>query len=169
MKWIWMLLIFFLWTSWIGRYAIWFSEGSGVITDAQARYEYLQTGGKPAITVVKAMNEAIAMGNVPPNVTVYGCGMEQYRFLADFKLIGGLYGWASHAEMQNAIDAGGAKGLYDWLRKYKVDFLAIDQWTIDFSAHEYRIEIPYNDPDWNTYFEKLNQGNQNSLFKLRVG
>jgi hypothetical protein len=118
--------------------------------------------------LVTAMNEAIKIGNVPPNVIVYGLGMEQYRFFANFELIGALYGYANHSEMQKAIDAGGAKGLYEWLRKYGVNFLAVDQWTVDFSAHEVEIRLPIDDPEWATYFDKINEGNQNAFFKLKV-
>jgi hypothetical protein len=168
MKWIWMLVIFFVWTSWIGRYALWFAEGDKVKTDKQMRYEYLQTSGKPALDVITALNDAIDEKTIPDTVVVYGLGMEQYRFFANFKLIGGLYGWANHKDLMEAIKAGGAKGMYEWLRKYNVDYLAVDQWTIDFSAHEYWMSLPTDDPEWDTYFIKLNEGNQNALFKLNV-
>ena len=168
MRWIWIFLIVYLWTSWIGRYSIWFAEGNTVKVDAQDRYNYLQTGGKPAISIIKAMNEAIDMGNVPPEVIVYGLGMEQYRFLANFKLIGALYGWANHKDMMKAVSEGGPKGLFDWLRKYGVNFLAVDDWTVDFSEHDYKMSLPTSDPGWDKYFEKLSVGNQSALYKLKV-
>ena len=137
MKWTVILVILYLWTSWIGRYAVWFAEGSQVKLDPQQRFQYLVSAGKPALPLVQGINDSIKKGDIPSNVIVYGLGMEPYRFFADFELIGGLYGYANHADFMKAIEDGAAtntraRNLREWLRKYHVDYLAVDQWTVDF-------------------------------------
>jgi hypothetical protein len=167
MRWAVILAILYLWTAWEGRYALWFAEGDKVKLDPEERNQYTVDAGKPALPLVEGINNAIRSGDIPANVVIYGLGMEHYRFYADFELIGALYGYASHKEFMAAVEAGGARGLREWLRQYNVSFLAVDQWTVDFSAHDYAMWLPTDDPQWPVFFSKVIEGNQNALYRVR--
>lgn len=106
-----------------------------------------------ALPVVKALNKSLAEHNML-SARVYGYYMEQYRWFADFTLIGNQVGYADHADYINHSNS--AASLYNWLKKYDCSYLIVNipYAQIAEGALAERA-IPSRLEGWETYFSLL--------------
>lgn len=127
-----------------------------------------------AYQVVLEMNE-IARDEVgeegdPWDVRMYGFYMEQYRWIAEFTLVGNQVGYADHETYRNRTST--ARELYDWLKEYDIDYLIVN---VPFASISLGEEAQYAAPgyrdmvmtDWEQYFELINSYYYVWTFKLK--
>lgn len=101
-------------------------------------------------TQIQKGKDMVASGNVDSRrlvltdeTRIYGLSCEGRRFLIDCHLIGGLFGYADHAEFME--HASSSQELYDWLNALGCDFLLVNEAVAERQSYRIEIELPYDD------------------------
>ncbi|MFH1676672.1 MAG: hypothetical protein ABIC40_06570 [bacterium] len=116
------------------------------------RYVYLRDR-YAGYDLVQQINKAIESNN--PNFTkdtvIYGLGQEDRRFFMECKLLGGIFGYASHFEFIQHNATG--QELYDYLKGLGCDYLLYDKTRTLRMAYALTIELPTDD----TFIERFEE------------
>ncbi len=145
---------------------------AGIVTPEQIRAEFpilpeeraqFQSSRMNAFPAVEGMNETLldALGD-PEQVAqtrVYGFYMEQYRWFADFKLIGNQVGYADHTDY--LAHCRSAEDLHEWLTDLECVYLMINlpyaQLAIKEEARRgvpgLQLDVGQVMPGWEEYFD----------------
>jgi len=120
-----------------------------------------------------SLHEALDDEDLVAETRVYGFYMEQYRWYADFKIIGNQYGYADH---QNYLrNARSARELHGWLKSYDCSFLMINlpyarisiPETADYAVPGLRLYDQPNMPGWEEYFEYIDSFWDVFVFRIK--
>ena len=139
-----------------------------VMLEPQTRYEYLINCGKYTLPTVMCFNTAVYKGGLAPDTVVYGFWLENYRYYADFKLIGNIFGYASSIEFMRQDTP---EKLWTWLRRYDTEYLIWSKRSMAQAVNYGELDLPNLQYDWNDYFEPATQfggeGYDISVWKLK--
>ena len=149
------ILIAMIAAGYIGMYCLPVIGFPRLILERQARYEYLAMA-KPCIEAVLYFNRECRQGREDPSsLVVYGYWLEDLRYYADFKLVGGIYGYADHYEMVEFARRS-IRALHFYFEGYGVDYLIWDDARMGRGDTYYgEFDFPVDDPDWSLYFEHV--------------
>lgn len=120
----------------------------------------------PAMPVINAMNEMFRDAEVSDRVRVYGYACEQYRWRADFTLIGNQVGYADFSDYMDHV--GNPGELYQWLREYNIHYLIVNlPYAYLHSGEAAENALPSRYPGWETYFEEINTDYYVYVYRLK--
>jgi 4-amino-4-deoxy-L-arabinose transferase-like glycosyltransferase len=160
------------WMSMAATYGILVTFFAGLVVPLQIRGQFpilpeernqFQQSWMNALPAVEGLNmslhEALGDDELVANTRVYGFFMEQYRWFADFTIIGNQYGYADHASYLGHTRS--AKELHDWLKSYNCSYLVVNLpyareplgKTADYSVPGLIMDDQMNMPGWEEYFD----------------
>ena len=120
----------------------------------------------PAMPVFDALNQMFEEAEVSDEVRVYGYACEQYRWRADFTLVGNQVGYADYSDYMSRVSNPGA--LYAWLRQYNIHYLVVNlPYAYMHSGEGAQNALPTNYPGWDTYFEEINSEFYVYVYRLK--
>ena len=156
-------------------FAIFVSYFSGVVPpfDIRGKMPLLETSRKtftrrffPASPVVEELNEMFREEGIIEHTDVYGFDAEQYRWFADFHLVGSRFGYADYSLYLS--HAKSAEELHRWLLDYGIDFVFINPAHISGLPEEAIIDaIPRRLDNWQIYFERIPNESDLHVYRLK--
>jgi len=142
------------------------AEVRGQMPYLRADREKFDTKVFPASRLIGELNGTFADEGVLERVRVYGYGAGQYRWLADFELVGSEFGYADHRDYLD--HAGSAGDLNVWLKSYGVGYLLVNtEYSGEVSGEAESNSDPTSLPDWEESFEQLPGSGGMLVFRLK--
>jgi len=161
----WTLLVvaftFIFWTNVGTKYG---HTGDELAFTEQGRRDFY-TEKLPGWPLVDEVNRVIGEGSnvLTKKSIIYGLGAENRRYNFDCPLIGDLHTYASYGDLMANSATG--KDLFNWLKKYKADFLYFSQSTVETILYLPGITIP-KDETFEQYFEVIARYKDFELYRL---
>ena len=100
------------------------------------------------------------------NTRIYGLALENRRYYLDCPLIGGLFGYANHFDLNEHTGTG--TELYEWLREYDCDYIMFNAARSLRMSYAFTVQLPY-DETFDEHFEQLRRSGDIILYRLRPG
>jgi len=120
----------------------------------------------PGLAEIDELNDRFELQGVGDQVRVYGLYADEYRWFADFSIIGNRFGYADYADYMNHTSS--AADLYGWLKGYDIDYLLINAARARSQLGDAVANaVPTWFPDWQFYFERLSSENRIYVFRLK--
>jgi hypothetical protein len=150
------------WLALAGIFGILVTFFAGVVTPEQVRGQFpilpeerrqFVLERMNAYPVIESVNEALRAAGTASETRVYGFYAEQYRWYADFTLVGNQVGFADHTDYFNHCHS--ASELYEWLKSYDCDYLIVNLAYAQLAlGDEAARAVPAQMDGWEEYFEQ---------------
>ncbi len=150
-----------------------FFAGPGTPSEIRGRMHFLPAVRNrftarffPIVPTIRELNRTFRDEGILDEVRVYGFDGEQYRWFADFTIVGSRFGYADYYDYLAHYRT--AEELHEWLREYDVDYLFINSTGASLLAEELnRQAIPRWLEDWEEYFERVPNEQSVHVYRLK--